>query len=167
MIGRVSPMRTRTFAISLAILATSSACHDEREATIQAVTGPPKGAPAVLEVALVATDAADPKARAYEYRGNQVRLVDMRALTVAKAGVRADVSGALLLEFELAQPDSAGLGALTRENIGRTLATVIDGKVMLITPISSELPGVGMLSLGPAATRADLEELARRLMAKR
>lgn len=162
-------MRTRSFVSSLAILAIlagSSACQDEH-APIQVVTGPPKGPPAVLEVAFVATDPADPSAREYEHRGNMVRLVDVRALTVEKAGVSTDDSGALMLEFELAKPSADELGALTRERIGRGMATLVDGKVLLIATLSSELPGIGMISIGADATRDDLEELARRLMAKK
>ncbi len=162
-------MRARSFVSWLVIvgmLAGSSACEDE-PAPIQVVTGPPKGPPAVLEVALVAKDVDDPKAREYEHRGSKVRLVDVRALSVEKAGVSTDEGGAPMLEFELAEPDASRFRAFTREHNGRPLAMLIDEKVMTIATIADELPGVGVMSLWPDATRADVEEMARRLMAKR
>ena len=162
-------MRTRSLVsrlVLVALLAGSSACQNER-APIQVVTGPPKGAPAVLEIALVASDAADPNSREYEHRGAMFRLVDVRALTVEKAGVSTDEGGEPMLEFELTEPDASQLRAFTREHIGRPMAMLIDGQVTMIATIASELPGVGVMSLGPDATRGDVEEMARRLMAKR
>ena len=120
--------------------------------------------PADLQVALVAKDAADPMAKEYDYKGHPIRVGEVHTFQVASVKLASDGLGTPAPAVEIAKSDEDQFRKLTRENIGRDMAVIVDGKVVTAPKINSEIAGSMLITLGPDATQADVKYLIGRLM---
>jgi hypothetical protein len=157
----------RIVVLLLCCLPAISGCKEWGGGKTEWASGAAKGRAAALHFAIVTADVTTPQSKEYEWKGSKLRLGALHPFAIAKAGTCSDDSGHPALSFEIEAAQQEEFRRFTRDNIGRQLAILVDEQVVTAPTISSELPGVGMLSLGQDATKAEIEELARRLIAKK
>ena len=152
--------RAAPFLLSFLLIAclASIACRAQPQ---------PKPAPASLAVAEVA-DAPGPGITAHPFarapERTTVLLHPPETFRVARAYPTSDDSGYPGVGFELTAAEQDRFRRWTAERVGRDMAVLVDGDLMLVATLQSALPGVGCISGGPRPfTQAEVEQLITRL----
>lgn len=127
----------------------------------------PTPPPAELAVAEVA-DAPGPGIAAHPFarvtERTTVLLHEPETFRVARAFPTNDDTGYPAVGFELAAEEQNRFRRWTAERVGRGMAVLVDGDLMLVATLQSELPGSGYVAGGPRPfTQAEVERLIARL----
>ncbi len=98
------------------------------------------------------------------FEGRTVRLKTPRTFALKDARQDYDALGYPAVHFEIADPQKEEFRRWTYELIDRQMALLLDGKVVTMPKVSSELPGDGIIDFGAMhKTKEEARELAARL----
>ena len=89
-------------------------------------------------------------AEEFEYRGERVRLGPAREYELASLSQSRDRLGLPAIGFELRREDALRFKRWTGESVGKRLAILVDGEVVICPTIQSALPGGGIIRGGGA-----------------
>jgi preprotein translocase subunit SecD len=121
---------------------------------------------ATVEFAIVADAKAPPPAgsRTLGYKGKSFTLEPARRFDIQSTNVTSDDLGHPAIGFEIVPAEKADFTRWTDEHVGRHLAVLIDGEIMMIVTIASALPGTGVIISGTQSwSEKDARELASRI----
>jgi preprotein translocase subunit SecD len=147
----------------LALALSWSACAGDKPASAPASSVETR---ATVEFAVVADAKSPPPAgsRTLEYKGRSFTLEPARRFDIESTSLTSDAMGYPAIGFAIVPEQKADFTRWTGERVGRNLAVMIDGEIVMLVTIASALPGTGVIISGTQSwSEKDARELASRI----